>query len=344
MGSILSPGAGAGVWIKTEDAWESTAEVSLQEPPVEDAVVQRCRGQVYVGGTGQLRKEDIEGHLTAHFGLVDVSVTPAPTRWGHGFAFASFANLTEAHACLRSGGGWIEGQWVKFGLTSSDQKGLGTVSEESLAGFNDTGVFLGGTRQLREDQVFRALSFYGEVVSLNLVSKPGDLFTPAGFGFAKFASVGEAKRLLLHGEVLVEGVRIEARRADVRPSLSDKVSMAEAEELIASLEAEIEQTREFAPGGYVLDPGARNEGIVLWEGTRFECVFDQVIEERKVPLSRDGYSLDDLQQALKDALALRIKVCPPALYAPLTSLPATICNNARPWTRPILQQRKAVDA
>jgi hypothetical protein len=305
-GILSTPsGANAGLWTKSEERWEEPAL-----PEVDERIVEKCRGQVYVGGSLQLSKEEIERHLAAEYGpVIDVTVTPSETRWGHGYAFASFGCIHDAQRCLRSGSASIEGVRVRFALTASDTK-HDLVSEESLRDFNDTNVFLGGTRHLREDKLLAALSIYGEVASLNLVTKPGDMLTSAGFGFVKFSSVDEAKLLLRHGGLWIEGVHVDARRGDVRPFVSDKVSLSETTELIAALEEEIEITRQFAPGGHVIEDEMRNEGVVIGPGTQWECRIDQSIQERMVPLSCDGYSIDDLGRALQDAHALKTKVNP----------------------------------
>ena len=96
----------------------------------------------------------------------------------------------------------------------------------------------------------------------------------------------------------------------MRPFVSDKVSLSETTELIAALEEEIEITRQFAPGGHVIEDEMRNEGVVIGLGTQWECRIDQSIQERMVPLSCDGYSIDDLGRALQDAHALKTKVNP----------------------------------
>ena len=262
---LLRGGSRAGSFSgNRRETWTTTEVIeglSESQPFTERNLLQRS---LFLGGTGDLVEKDLWNYLQAEFGNVeDVEVirhfdTP------RGFALATFVDSKTAQEVLVAGSLHLNGHVVRVLpwdqdahpasrkgpviATNKTQKGIATPNNK---------VFLGGTRQLREDALLPMLERYGDVTSLHVILRPDNSrnsSVSAGYAFASFASVEEARRLVKKGSITVANVTLQATFAapfdadKARACVSEKVSLREAEELERGLIAEIQRVVAHAPG------------------------------------------------------------------------------------------------
>ena len=227
---------------------------------------------LFLGGTGDLVEKDLWEYLALQFGdVADVEVIrhyDAP----RGYAFVTFADSSAATQCIVAGSFLFKGHTVN--VSPSDREGHAPRYKRvgKFARKVDvpacSKIFLGGTRQLTEGTLLPMLERFGEVTSLHVMSRPENMLQCAGFAFATYASSEEAQRIVNKGFITVANVTMEARFADdnLRPGVSEKVSLLEAEDLVEALKEEVQRVVEHAPGGYKQHPPVVHEGIVFAPG------------------------------------------------------------------------------
>ncbi len=229
---------------------------------------------LFLGGTGDLVEKDLWEYLALQFGdVADVEVIrhyDAP----RGYAFVTFADSSAATQCIVAGSFLFKGHTVN--VSPSDREGHAPRYKRvgKFARKVDvpacSKIFLGGTRQLTEGTLLPMLERFGEVTSLHVMSRPENMLQCAGFAFATYASSEEAQRIVNKGFITVANVTMEARFADdnLRPGVSEKVSLLEAEDLVEALKEEVQRVVEHAPGGYKQQDGIRYHArnLALWRG------------------------------------------------------------------------------
>jgi hypothetical protein len=254
--------------------WTQTQVIQGRGMPGHQAFTGRT---LFLGGTGDLVEKDLWEYLAPQFGEVaDVEVIrhyDAP----RGYAFVTFADSSAATQCMGAGSFLLKGHTVNISPSDRDghaprHKRVGACAVGKFARKADvpacSKIFLGGTRQLTEGTLLPMLERFGEVTSLHVMSRPENMLQCAGFAFATYASSEEAQRIVNKGFITVANVTMEARFADdnLRPGVSEKVSLREAEDLVEALKEEIQHVLEHAPGGYKQHPPVVHEGIVFAPG------------------------------------------------------------------------------
>jgi len=259
---LLRGGSRAGPFFgNRRETWTTTEVINglyESQPFTERNLLQRS---LFLGGTGDLVEKDLWNYLQAEFGNVeDVEVirhfdTP------RGFALATFVNSKTAQEVLVAGSLHLNGHVVRVLPWDQDahpasRKGPVIAAHKTQKGVAapSNKVFLGGTRQLREDALLPMLERFGDVTSLHVILRPDNTSASAGYAFASFASVEEARRLVKKGSITVANVTLQATFAapfdadKARACVSEKVSLREAEELERGLIAEIQRVVAHAPG------------------------------------------------------------------------------------------------
>ena len=291
-----------------------------REPRTQTQIIQGAsdggdfiRRKLFLGGTGSLVERDLWDFLEEKFGEVeDVDVIRVNDR-PRGFAFVTFTCSSAAAQCIGAGAFHLKGYMVNV-LPSDKDAPVRRARAPKLPITSETQacnkVFLGGTRQLTESALLPMLQRFGDVSSLHVMSRPENMLQCAGYAFATMTSSEEARRLVNKGFITVANVTLEARFADEksRPGISEKVSLFEVEELVASLRAEIARVTKYAPGGYRNHSPIQHEGIVFAAGTSFEHTLSQVIPACEEALDESGRSISQLHQLLEDAEMLRTQV------------------------------------
>jgi len=272
------------------------ASARERPPPQDSKLAQRS---VFLGNTGDLQEWELWVNIERLCGEIDdlVVIRDQVTDEPKGYAFVMFASSAQAMKCISHGPMRIREQIV---FSKMADREFSKVRNTQTGKTNK--VFLGGTRQLIASELLPVLRRFGEVVSCDVIKRQDNILYSAGFAFVTYATPQEARRIVNRGFIVVKKVRIEVRYAaeESKNLVSNKVTLAEVNQLIRDLVYEIERVSEFAPGGYL--NATAGDSLPPDDDASISC------KENQIPLDEDGRSIATLQEYLKDAKSLYTQV------------------------------------
>ncbi|EKX43862.1 hypothetical protein GUITHDRAFT_110312 [Guillardia theta CCMP2712] len=279
------------------------ASARERPPPQDSKLAQRS---VFLGNTGDLQEWELWVNIERLCGEIDdlVVIRDQVTDEPKGYAFVMFASSAQAMKCISHGPMRIREQIV---FSKMADREFSKVRNTQTGKTNK--VFLGGTRQLIASELLPVLRRFGEVVSCDVIKRQDNILYSAGFAFVTYATPQEARRIVNRGFIVVKKVRIEVRYAaeESKNLVSNKVTLAEVNQLIRDLVYEIERVSEFAPGGYL--NATAGDSLPPDDDASISCKENQVFDclcERARQASING-ELD----LLKSVVAKGADVCAP---------------------------------
>jgi len=165
--------------------------------------------KLFIGGLDyRTTDESLKSHFEQYGEIVDVIVMKDPqTKRSRGFGFVAFSHGYMVDEAQKNRPHCIDGRNVdtKRAIPRDEigkAEGGGTVKK----------LFVGGIKDLTEDDIRDCFSQYGEVVS---VSIPTDRETQKkrGFAFIEFSDSDAADKASLQKEIIIQDTRVDVKKA-----------------------------------------------------------------------------------------------------------------------------------
>ena len=169
----------------------------------------KSQRKVFVGGLNLKTTEESFNEYFSKFGeLVDSVVMSDPyTKKSRGFGFLEFATAAAVEACQAARPHVVDGKEVESKRAVPREKFSNPEAGQSVKK-----VFVGGLRDLEEDQLREYFGQFGQCTSVAVMTDK-QTGKKRGFGFIEFEDYDTVDRIVLQGEHVVEGTRIEVRKA-----------------------------------------------------------------------------------------------------------------------------------
>jgi len=171
--------------------------------------------KLFIGGLdGRTTDDSLRAYFEQFGEIVDVIVVKDPeTKRSRGFGFVTFADSYMVDEAQKKQPHNIDGRDVdaKRAVPRDQNRGGGGGGGRSDGG-NSKKLFVGGTKDLSEDEIRDAFSQFGNVIS---VAVPTDRETQQkrGFAFVEFSDAGAADTASQQGKLLISDTEVDVKKA-----------------------------------------------------------------------------------------------------------------------------------
>jgi len=169
----------------------------------------KSQRKVFVGGISvKTTEETFRDHFSQYGELVDSVVMSDPqTKKSRGFGFLEYATVEQVDACQAARPHVLDGKEVETKRAIPRDRFANADAGQSVKK-----IFAGGLRDLDEGDLQIYFGQFGNCVSVNVMT---DKTTgkKRGFGFIEFDDYDTVDRIILHGEHIVNGTRIDVKKA-----------------------------------------------------------------------------------------------------------------------------------
>jgi len=174
---------------------------------VKDEAEHLCK--LFIGGLDyRTTDESLKGHFEQFGEIVDVIVMKDPqTKRSRGFGFVAFSQSYMVDEAQKNRPHVIDGRTVDTKRAIPRDE----IGKAESAGQTKK-LFVGGIKDVGEEEIREAFNQYGEVVS---VSIPVERETQKkrGFAFVEFSDADAADKAALHREVMIGDTRVDVKKA-----------------------------------------------------------------------------------------------------------------------------------
>ena len=165
--------------------------------------------KLFIGGLdSRTTDESLKAHFEQYGEIVDVIVMKDPeTKRSRGFGFVTFSDSYMVDEAQKNRPHNIDGRDVDAKRAVPRDQNRGKVE-----GGNSKKLFVGGIKDLSEDEIRDAFSQYGDVLS---VAVPTDRETQKkrGFAFVEFADSDAADKAALQERLLITDTEVDVKKA-----------------------------------------------------------------------------------------------------------------------------------
>jgi len=174
---------------------------------VKDGSEHLCK--LFIGGLDYRTTDDsLKSHFDQYGEIIDVIVMKdGETKRSRGFGFVTFSQSYMVDEAQKNRPHVIDGRTVDTKRAIPRE----ASGKPEVAGQTKK-LFVGGIKDLSEDELREAFNQYGEIVSVNI---PVDRETnkQRGFAFIEFSDTDAADKAALQGEVMISDTRVDVKKA-----------------------------------------------------------------------------------------------------------------------------------
>lgn len=169
----------------------------------------KSQRKVFVGGLSvKTTEETFREHFSQFGELVDSVVMSDPyTKKSRGFGFLEYATTEQVDACQSARPHVLDGKEVESKRAIPRDRFASAEAGQSVKK-----IFAGGLRDLEESDLETYFGQFGTCISVNVMTDK-QTGKKRGFGFIEFDDYDTVDRVILHGEHIINGTRVDVKKA-----------------------------------------------------------------------------------------------------------------------------------